>query len=409
MIQQLLNDVVLDHQNPFKLYALAREYDKLEQGAAAATFYMRAAEYNNEETFEELWVQYKSLIFMALVYHREGNRDITARGLFQHAIAVLPDRPEGYFIFSKWLADRHDWRDALMFASQGLALADKEEVDNDLEYPGRWGLEFIYAISKWKTDGSDQSKNLLFDFKYKTNHSEEYDKMIDNWLGASGYPSTLPFKQEEKEFYKFPFPGIEKIKQNYSRHYQDMFVLSILNGKRNGTFIEIGSGDPYKFNNTALLEDEFDWNGISIDNNERFCYQHSRKRNSQILNAEAQSIDYNLLFKMNCIEKHTDFLRINCETASLEVLKKIPFNKYEFFVIQFQHNACWWGPEFREASRKILSEIGYVCLVPDVAVSENENYEDWWVHPAIAEGKVKMRGRSNINFAHTYMNKEIRK
>ena len=181
-----------------------------------------------------------------------------------------------------------------------------------------------------------------------------------------------------------------------------MFVLSTLNGKRDGTFIEVGSGDPYKFNNTALLEDEFGWTGINIDNNDRFCYQHSRKRKSQILQAEAQNIDYNLFFKMNCVEKHTDFLRINAEGASIEVLKKIPFDKYEFMVIQFQHNACWWGPQIRNESREILQRIGYVCMVPDVAVSPTENYEDWWVHPNVAQLRRNMKGKDGINFAYDY-------
>lgn len=404
MIQQLLHDVVLDHDNPFKLYALAKEYDKLEQGAGAATFYMRAAEWNDAETEEEIWVQYKSLILMALVYHREKNRDMTVRGLMMHAITVLPNRPEAYYIYSKWLADRHEWRDALMISTQGLNCADINELpkDSDLDYPGKWGLEFVYAISRWKTDGSDPSRNLIFDFKYKTKHTREYGEYIDTWLKQCGYPSTLPFTAEEKDTYKFPFPGIENIKRNYSRHYQDMFVLSTLNGKRDGTFIEVGSGDPYKFNNTALLEDEFGWTGINIDNNDRFCYQHSRKRKSQILQAEAQNIDYNLFFKMNCVEKHTDFLRINAEGASIEVLKKIPFDKYEFMVIQFQHNACWWGPQIRNESREILQRIGYVCMVPDVAVSPTENYEDWWVHPNVAQLRRNMKGKDGINFAYDY-------
>jgi len=32
---QVLNDVVLDYSNPFKMYKLALEYDSLKQGAAA--------------------------------------------------------------------------------------------------------------------------------------------------------------------------------------------------------------------------------------------------------------------------------------------------------------------------------------------------------------------------------------
>jgi len=409
MIQHALNEAVLDYQNPFKLYALAREYDKLEQGAGAATFYMRAAENSNEDSEEEKFIQYKSLIFMALIYHREGNRDISVRSIFRHALTAMPEMPEAYYAYSKWLADRHEWQEAYMMSTQGLKCAHNAKHDPDLDYPGDWALKFVHAISKWKVEGSDNSKNYLFDFKFKTRHDKAHEDMIDRWIKQSGYPSTISYTQDQKDDYKFSFPGIEDIKRNYSRHFQDMFVLSVLDGKRNGTFIEIGSGDPYVFNNTALLEESFGWSGISIDNNDRFCYQHSRKRNTQILNADAAQIDYKLFFKMNCLETYTDFLRINAESASLDVLNKIPFNVNEFMVIQFQHNACWWGPKFREESRKLLSQIGYVLMVPDAAMSEAENYEDWWVHPHIAQRKQNMKASEQTNFVYTYMMKDQRK
>ena len=406
MIQGLLNEVILDHQNPFKLYALAREYDRLEQGAAAATFYMRAAENNDELTFEDRFVQYKSLILMGLIYHREGNRDITVKSILRHAITVMPERPEAYYILSEWLADRHVWQEALLLSSQGLRCESFDKIDDDLSYEGKWQLEFVHAISKWKVEGSDNAKNYLFDFKYKTRHSKEFDEMIDNWLKQAGYPSTIAYTADQESNYKFKFEGIEKVERNYSRHYQDMFVLSVLNGKTNGTFIEIGSGDPYKFNNTALLEDTFDWTGISIDNNERFCYQHSRKRKSQILNADVVHLDFDMFFKMNCVERHTDFLRINAEGATVAALQKIPFDKHEFFVVQIQHNACWWGNEIKDFTRDWLQKIGYVLAVPDVAVNEKDNYEDWWLHPQIADRKTAMlRKQGKPNFAYDYMMK----
>jgi len=409
MIQQLLNDVVLDHQNAYKLYALACEYDKLEQGAGAATFYMRAAENSNELVFEERFIQYKALIRMALIYHRESNRDISARSIFRHALTAMPERPEAYYIYSKWLADRHEWQEALLISTQGLGCESFDKIDSDLEYKGKWQLDFVHAVSKWKVEGSDNSKNYLFNFKFKTKHDKDHEIMIDRWIKQSGYPSTISYTRDQIEDYKFSFPGIEEVDKNYSRHFQDMFVLSVLDGKRNGTFIEIGSGDPYVFNNTALLEEKFEWSGISIDNDERFCYQHSRKRKSQILNADAAQIDYKLFFKMNCVETYTDFLRINAEGASFETLKKIPFNTHEFMVIQFQHNACWWGPELRKESRKILSDIGYVLIVPDAAMSETENYEDWWVHPQIAKLKRNMKAPEQKNFIYKYMMKDQRK
>ena len=64
---------------------------------------------------------------------------------------------------------------------------------------------------------------------------------------------------------KYKFKGIETIDQNYSQSFQDMFILSMLNGKKKGTFLEIGAHDPVFISNTYLLESKFDWCGISID------------------------------------------------------------------------------------------------------------------------------------------------
>ena len=410
MLNKLLNDLVLDNRNPHKLYAVAREYDKLEQGAGAFTFYMRAAEFNDGNTFEEKWLQYKSLIFMALIHHREGNRDISVDSLLKSAIMVLPDRPEAYYIISKLCTEHSNWRDAHVYSTIGLQyINDYERIDNDLDYPGHFGLKYIKAISYWKDTGKDEAKNALLDFKYRTIHDRDHEKKITKWLNDVGYPHSIPYTQDQIESYKFPFPGLEKVKRNYARHYQDLFVLSILNGKTNGRFIELGSGDPYNFNNTALLEDEFGWTGISIDNDERLASEFTRKRKSTMILSDAGQIDYNALFKSNCVENYVDFLRFNSERSSLKALQKMPFNKYEFGIIQFQHNACWWGEEFRLESRKILEKVGYILVGNDVATSETTHYEDWWVHPEIIKNKREMiSDKTKINFALEYMMKENR-
>ena len=405
-LTQRLKDVVYDYDNPYKLYDLAREYDKLEQGAGAFSWYLRAADMSAGNTTKEKWIQYKSMILGAFIYQRNGNRDHSVEGMLKIAIETMPERPEAYYFLSKFKQERNDWRESLMYARIGVDCIEgplQAMKDNDVGYPGDNALRILYARAKWKTDGRDDSKNLAFDLKYKRNLTPEEDKQVTELLSQHGYPSTLKYTYGDSPWYKFPFDNIDNVEQNYSRHFQDMFVLSALNGKENGTFVEIGSGHPELFNNTKLLEEDFDWKGLSIDNSERMCYEFSRKRKTPVLCTDGSQLDYKELFKQHCFEQQIEFLRINAERASIEVLKKIPFNTHEFEVIQFQHNACWWGPDFRNASRKILSEIGYILLVPDVAASPNENYEDWWVHPNVAKKNPKLKAKKKFNFAWDYM------
>jgi hypothetical protein len=406
-----LNDVVLYYSNPQKNYSLAKEYDRLEQGAGAFSFYLRAADMSEGKTWDDRWLQYKAMILSSFIFDRSYNRDHTTDGLLKMAIEIMPERPEAYYFLSKFKQTKNDWRESMMYAQIGISNIDSRAIepapDNDISYPGNIALRILYARAKWKTDGRDTSKNLAFDLKYKFKLNAEEDREVTELLNSHGYPSTLEYTSELFNSFKYEFKGLLDIENNYSRHFQDMFVLSCLNGKKNGTFVEVGSGHPTLFNNTKLLEDQFDWKGISIDNSERFCAQFSRERNTSVLLADAAAIDYKMLFKQHCLEQRIDFLRINSETSSLEVLKKIPFSDHEFTVVQFQHNACWWGPQYKEESRKILSDIGYILIVPDVAVNEKDAYEDWWVHPNIANKYSHMASKKKINFAWDYMMEKL--
>ena len=64
---------------------------------------------------------------------------------------------------------------------------------------------------------------------------------------------------------KYKFFGSEDIVENHSQSMQDMFVLSVLDGKKNGTYVEIGADRPRVINNTWLLESMYDWKGVSFE------------------------------------------------------------------------------------------------------------------------------------------------
>jgi len=406
-IQQLLNDFVMDYSNPFKIYELAKEYDKLEQNAAAFTYFLRAAEFCEGDSDEEKLLQYKALILGGKCFEDEGNRQVTVYSLYKHAITVLPERPEAYYYMCNYLEKNEEWKESLLYATLGLNYIDVDDIGDDaIQYPGPDALRYHHASGSWKDNGQDASKRLFFNLVYSnTPVLAEYSEKALGWMNNIGWPSSVPYTKDKIRSYKFPFPGIDKIEKNYARHYQDMFVLSALDGRENGTFVEIGSGLPYKANNTALLEDEFGWKGISIDNSERFCQIFSNERKSTIVLADGSQVNYTGLFNQACLEDWIDFLRINAEQASIETLKRIPFGRFSYGVIQFQHNACWWGPAFREESRKILKQIGYVLMVNDVSMDLNSNYEDWWVHPQIAHQKQHMISNKEKNFIYDYVTK----
>jgi len=398
MLQKLLNEHVLDPKNPEKIYNLAREYDRLEQGAMAVSLYLKAADLSNDEL-----LQYKSMLGIALCYDRQGNRRYTVEGALLDAAGLLPDRPEAYYFLSKFYAEGQAWKQSYFYANAGLTVANEDD-DIDVGYPGEKSLEVKRAVAKWQITGQQDAKHMLFDLKFKTDLEKEDLQQVSYVLSNIGYPDTIPysFGDFNRVRFKFFFKGLERITHNYSKHFQDMFVLSVFKGKEKGTYLEIGSGDPFVHNNTALLEKEFNWKGISIDSSPALCCKFKENRNNTVICADATQIGFEDLFEKHCVDNTVDYLQIDCDEASIEVLNKIPFSRYRFGVITLEHDSYRLGNERRDQMRELLKKHGYVLLVNDVAFTEVCSYEDWYVHPDVVEIDPNMRSKKDVNFVWDY-------
>jgi hypothetical protein len=179
---------------------------------------------------------------------------------------------------------------------------------------------------------------------------------------------------------KFKFKDCELVKKNYSQAYQDIFVLSMLNGKKNGYFVEIGTFHPTEISNTFLLESEFDWTGISIDINNINGFEAQRK--SKLIVQDALQINYKETLELNKAPKNIDYLQIDIEPAhnTLACLKKIPFDIYNFSVITYETDYHNSSIEIRNESRKILKDNGYELIGGDICNAYvHLPFEDWYV------------------------------
>ena len=74
----------------------------------------------------------------------------------------------------------------------------------------------------------------------------------------------MPYVKSQYKTLKKKFKGAINVTNNYSQCYQDLFVLTALDGKKDGNYIEIGAGRPYYGNNTALLK-QWGYKGVSLD------------------------------------------------------------------------------------------------------------------------------------------------
>jgi hypothetical protein len=176
------------------------------------------------------------------------------------------------------------------------------------------------------------------------------------------------------------FGNYDTVLRNYSEAFQDLFVLTMFDGKRSGTYLEIGAGDPVYGNNTYLLESEFGWTGTAIDYNADLSAAYNRKRgdSNQCITADATEFDY------TDIGPYIDYLQIDCDPpeVSYQALQRIDFDKTEFGIITFEHDL------YADTSKLIkylasdyLESKGYVRIAENVAPDAVRAYEDWWVNP----------------------------
>lgn len=198
------------------------------------------------------------------------------------------------------------------------------------------------------------------------------------------------YNQRDYGRLKYKFNESENIDTNYSQSWQDMFVLSMTNGKRNGTFVEIGAWHPVSISNSYLLESKYNWNGISIEINPEHSQEFENIRKCNFILADATSLDYNKLFEDNKLPFIIDYLQLDIDPYDItyECLLLIPFDKYKFSVITYEtdfYRENDNGNSFRDKARKIFGSYGYKLVVGNVS---NPPFEDWWVHPDLISNEI---------------------
>lgn len=251
---------------------------------------------------------------------------------------------------------------------------------------------------------------------------------------------------------KKQIPGVavdRLLKRSPAQFCQDIFVLAMLQGKRNGRFLDVGAGHPYFMSNTYLLEKEFNWSGVCIDlvdetsdpvsqtgiwqsfynairdpswpessnsindlpefiqnecimvhgysyNIEQYFKPWDEVRpNSQFMLQDATKVDYSKL------TGPFDFLQIDLDDtdASLSSLVQI-LNTHKFAVIAFEHDIGHPHQDrsyLKSLSEQIISSHGYEMLINNVTVPLeisidnpffNHYIEDWYVNPSIVSKEV---------------------
>ena len=175
--------------------------------------------------------------------------------------------------------------------------------------------------------------------------------------------------------------------QFYSDAKQDQFAANILKFKRDGYCVDIGSCHSVISNNSYYFQG-LDWTSISIEIERGYNESYSTRTNGVHLNKNALEVNYKETFEEYEFPKSIDYLSLDIDTLSLDVLKILPLDEYRFKVITIEHDAYVFGDEYRDPQRNILTSHGYLLVCSNVYVEqpgyEGKEYpfEDWWIDPS---------------------------
>ena len=199
---------------------------------------------------------------------------------------------------------------------------------------------------------------------------------------------TRYFKKDHHKL-RHDFSESENIECNWSQSMQDMFVLSMLDGKRKGVYVEIGADKPKIINNSYLLETDYDWTGVSFEFEPEKVEFFNDFRKNKCICADATQFDYKLFFQENSFPKQIDYLQLDIDPAegTLAALKKLPLDDYRFSVITYETDIYNAGADIQDEEMRYLQSYGYQLVVKNVA-NEGNPYEDWWVDPNVVDRAI---------------------
>jgi hypothetical protein len=407
-----LQDYINDPNNDLNNFNLGLFYEQINHYSPASSYYLRCAEKTNN-----LDLRYESLLRMYFCFKAFGNRDHTCDSILKQAISICPSKPEAYYLLTQYYESKSDWLNVYAYSCIGMDLcANQSKFIVDINFPGTHGFLFQKAASSWWVGKPKQCRQL-----YQTilnehiNELSDYHKsLLENNLSRLGSgpesQAIRPYRKNLKNKLRISFDLVDIVENNYSQVYQDIFVLAALNGKKEGTYLEIGSAEPFKNNNTALLEKNFYWRGVGIEFNENFVKQYKENRSNPILCIDALIIDYNKLLNKYFPDTDTiDYLQLDIEPPrnTFQALLSIPFDKYKFSVITYEHDYYVdISKSYRSKSREYLNSLGYKLIVPNISPDESSPFEDWWVHPDLISAEriqqLECIDKEKINQAEVY-------
>jgi hypothetical protein len=173
----------------------------------------------------------------------------------------------------------------------------------------------------------------------------------------------------------------------YSQAGQDLFALELF-GKK-GTYIDIGSGEPIRNNNSYLLEVKNNWSGFCLDFNisQKINWEKTPERINKVYWSDATTFDYRNAIIENKLPNNVDFLScdIDPQEKTFITLKKVFADGLRPKSIAFETDLYREKTDYSSLAESFLKPYGYEIGVKNVYsnLKKNKIFETWFVHKSL--------------------------
>lgn len=218
---------------------------------------------------------------------------------------------------------------------------------------------------------------------------------------GTGKPLGLPAIAIDGDVMAFP---------SLAQIAQDRWVIAMLQGMREGRFVEFGSTDGVELSNTFALESMFGWTGVCVEPNPAYFRKLTENRSAicveraamvgpeRIVEFVAAGVlgtvtDYMAsdhydrdragiaaaegVLRVKTMEPNAilalagggapDFISLDVEGAELDILNSIDFSRFDATLWAIEHN---YVAEKREAVRVLMAKQGYERVLAQ--------WDDWY-------------------------------
>ncbi len=181
----------------------------------------------------------------------------------------------------------------------------------------------------------------------------------------------------------------------HAKEGQDLLALKLC--PTPGFFLDIGMGDPLDGNNSLVLEQK-GWRGFMFDSQGHQVAASGRSRINTAIECDVTTFDFGGFLYLNDVPKVIDFISMDVDDANTALVKRFPFDRYQFKVLTFETDRYNGGDTRKRACEEALAPYPqYVRLCDNVMVQGLE-FEDWWVNTDYIAPEILAKRASGMDW-----------